>query len=277
MLGDTAVAVHPDDERYRHLIGKEVELPLTGRSIPIIADDYVDPEFGTGCVKITPAHDFNDYEVGLRHELPMISIFDANARDSTTTRRRHIAASTASSRASACSPISRRGGLVERITDHTSMMPRGDRSGVVVEPMLTDQWYVEREAARQAGHRGRRARPHPVRAGELAKTYFDWMHNIQDWCISRQLWWGHRIPAWYDETGNVYVARDEAEARHKHGLAASVQLRQDDGRARHVVLVGALAVLDAGLARRDARARARSTPPTCSSRAATSSSSGSRG
>ena len=227
MLGDTAVAVHPTDERYRDLIGREVELPLTGRRIPIVADEYVDPEFGTGCVKITPAHDFNDYEVGLRHQLPMIGIFDSSARvnenappayrglDRFVARKRVLEDLTAEN-------------LLEKIDDHTSMLPRGDRSGVVVEPMLTDQWYVRTaplaKPAIEAVEQGRiRFVPE-----SYARDYFDWMHKIQDWCISRQLWWGHRIPAWYDDAGNVYVARDEAEARRKHGLADSVKLRQDD-------------------------------------------------
>ncbi|HVY63293.1 MAG TPA: valine--tRNA ligase [Gammaproteobacteria bacterium] len=227
MLGDTAVAVHPADERYRDLIGREVELPLTGRRIPIIADEYVDPEFGTGCVKITPAHDFNDYEVGLRHKLPMIDVLDASARvndkappayrglDRFVARKRVLEDLTAQN-------------LLEKIEDHTSMLPRGDRSGVVVEPMLTDQWYVRTaplaKPAIEAVEQGRiRFVPETY-----ARDYFDWMHKIQDWCISRQLWGGHRIPAWYDEAGNVYVARDEAEARRKHGLAADVALRQDE-------------------------------------------------
>ena len=227
MLGDTAVAVHPDDERYRHLIGKQVALPLASRTIPIIADEYVDPEFGTGCVKITPAHDFNDYEVGQRHGLPQISVLDLNAKlndnappdyrglDRFEARKRIVADLDAQ-------------GLLERITEHTSMIPKGDRSNVVVEPMLTDQWYVRvkplAEPAIAAVEDGR-VRFVPE---NWSKTYFEWMHNIQDWCISRQLWWGHRIPAWYDEAGNVYVGRDEAEARRKNGLSADVPLRQDE-------------------------------------------------
>ncbi len=227
MLGDTAVAVHPNDERYRHLIGKQVMLPLTSRTIPIVADEYVDPEFGTGCVKITPAHDFNDYEVGQRHGLPQISVLDMNARlndnappgyrglDRFEARKRIVADLEAQ-------------GLLERITEHTSMIPRGDRSGVIVEPMLTDQWYVRvkplAEPAIAAVEDGR-VKFVPE---NWSKTYFEWMHNIQDWCISRQLWWGHRIPAWYDDAGNIYVGRNEAEARRKHGLAPDLPLRQDE-------------------------------------------------
>jgi valyl-tRNA synthetase len=227
MLGDTAVAVHPDDERYRHLIGKEVALPLTSRRIPIIADEYVDPEFGTGCVKITPAHDFNDYEVGLRHALPQISVLDLNAAlndnappayrglDRFVARKRIVAELEAQ-------------GLLERITEHTSMIPKGDRSGVVVEPMLTDQWYVRTKPLAEpaiAAVQDGRVKFVPE---NWSKTYFEWMNNIQDWCISRQLWWGHRIPAWYDETGKAYVGRSEAEIRRKHGLTPEQPLRQDE-------------------------------------------------
>src|SRR4029079_16401745 len=227
MLGDTAVAVHPNDERYKHLIGKRVALPLAGRSIPIIADDYVDPEFGTGCVKITPAHDFNDYEVGLRHELPMISIFDLNAalNENAPAPYRGLDRFVARERVLADLEA---GGFLVRITEHPSMIPRGDRSGVVVEPMLTDQWYVSAKTlAKPAIEVVEQGRVKFV-PESWSKTYFEWMRNIQDWCISRQLWWGHRIPAWYDDAGNIYVGRDEADARRKHGLAASVKLRQDD-------------------------------------------------
>jgi valyl-tRNA synthetase len=227
MLGDTAVAVHPNDERYRALIGKRVALPLAGRSIPIIADDYVDPEFGTGCVKITPAHDFNDYEVGLRHDLPMISLFDANAALNENAPAPYRGLDRFVARERVLADLDAAGFLV-RITEHTSMIPRGDRSGVVVEPMLTDQWYVSAKTlAKPAIEVVEQGRVRFV-PESWSKTYFEWMHNIQDWCISRQLWWGHRIPAWYDDSGNIYVARDEAEARQKNGLAASVKLRQDD-------------------------------------------------
>ncbi|HVJ29172.1 MAG TPA: valine--tRNA ligase, partial [Gammaproteobacteria bacterium] len=227
MLGDTAVAVHPDDERYRHLIGKEVMLPLANRRIPVIGDEYVDPEFGTGCVKITPAHDFNDYDVGQRHNLPQISVLDFHAKlnDNAPEAYRGLDRFVARKRIVADLEAQ---GLLERITDHTSMIPKGDRSNVVVEPMLTDQWYVRvkplAEPAIAAVEDGR-VKFVPE---NWSKTYFEWMHNIQDWCISRQLWWGHRIPAWYDDTGTVYVGRDEADVRRKHGLAASVRLRQDE-------------------------------------------------
>ena len=227
MLGDTAVAVHPDDQRYRHLIGKEVALPLTSRRIPIIADEYVDPEFGTGCVKITPAHDFNDYEVGQRHGLPQISVLDANAKLNDNAPPAYRGLDRFEARKRIVADLDAQG-LLERITEHTSMIPKGDRSNVVVEPMLTDQWYVRvkplAEPAVAAVEDGR-VKFVPE---NWSKTYFEWMHNIQDWCISRQLWWGHRIPAWYDDAGNIYVARDEAEVRRKHGLAPSVPLRQDE-------------------------------------------------
>ncbi|MGB1713777.1 MAG: valine--tRNA ligase [Arenicellales bacterium] len=228
MLGDTAVAVHPEDERYRHLVGKQIRLPLTDRSIPIIADDYVDPEFGTGCLKITPAHDFNDHEVGLRHEMQPINVLDPSAAidlpdspyhglDRYAARERIVAD---------LQTID----LVERIDDHTLMVPRGDRSGAVVEPYLTDQWFVRAgplaEPAIKAVEDGRiRFVPE-----NWSRTYFEWMRNIQDWCISRQIWWGHRIPAWYDEEGNIFVGRDADEAQKKafqhHGKA--VALHQDD-------------------------------------------------
>jgi len=227
MLGDTAVAVHPDDERYRNLVGKHVALPLTDRTIPIIADEYVDPEFGTGCVKITPAHDFNDYEVGQRHNLPMVSVLDGHAamNDNAPAPYRGLDRFVARQRIVADLEAQ---GLLERITEHTSMIPKGDRSGVVVEPLLTDQWYVRVKplagpaiAAVEDG----RVKFVPE---SWSKTYFEWMHNIQDWCISRQLWWGHRIPAWYDDAGNIYVARDEDEVRRKYKVAADVPLRQDE-------------------------------------------------
>ncbi len=227
MLGDSAVAVHPDDERYAHLIGQEVELPIVGRRIPIIADDYVDPAFGTGCVKITPAHDFNDYEIGKRHDLPIYNILtdDAALNDDVPESYRGL------DRFVAREKIVEEFeglGLLEKIEDYTIKTPRGDRSHAVVEPYLTDQWYVKIEPL---------AKPaiEAVETGRIrfvpenwSKTYFDWMYNIQDWCISRQLWWGHRIPAWYDAEGNIYVGHDEDDVRKKHGLAAGVALTQDD-------------------------------------------------
>jgi len=228
MLGDTAVAVHPEDERYKRFIGKMVELPLTGRQIPVIADEYVDREFGSGCVKITPAHDFNDYEVGKRHHLPLINIFYSDAcvnlpdspyhnLDRFKARKKIVADLEAA-------------GLLEKVQDHKLVVPRGDRSGAVIEPFLTDQWYVKVAPLAQDAIK-------TVENGRIkfvpenwTKTYYEWMRNIQDWCISRQIWWGHRIPAWYDADGNVYVARSAAEAhtqaRHRHG--EDVPLEQDE-------------------------------------------------
>jgi valyl-tRNA synthetase len=227
MLGDTAVAVHPEDERYTHLIGRMVELPLTGREIPVIADEYVDREFGTGCVKITPAHDFNDYEMGKRHGLPMINIFDDDAalNDEAPAAYRGLDRFDARKRVVADMQAL---GLVEKIDDHTLKVPRGDRSGVVIEPYLTNQWYVDaREMAKPAIA--------AVENGDIQfvpkqweNTYFAWMREIQDWCISRQLWWGHRIPAWYDETGNFYVGASEEAVRLEHDLSQDIVLRQDE-------------------------------------------------
>ncbi|WP_298187569.1 valine--tRNA ligase [uncultured Pseudomonas sp.] len=243
MLGDSAVAVNPSDERYQALIGTFVELPLVGRRIPIIADDYCDPEFGTGCVKITPAHDFNDYEVGKRHNLPLLNIFDKNAAvlaqvqafnvdgsvnsdidgslpaqfaglDRFEARKQIVAAFEAA-------------GLLEGIEPHALKVPKGDRSGTIIEPWLTDQWYVSTKPLAEKAIA-------VVESGEIQfvpkqyeNMYFSWMRDIQDWCISRQLWWGHRIPAWYDDAGNVYVGRDEAEVRATHNLG-DANLRQDE-------------------------------------------------
>ncbi|HET7570023.1 MAG TPA: valine--tRNA ligase [Gammaproteobacteria bacterium] len=227
MLGDVAVAVHPDDERYRHLVGKEIDLPLADRRIPIIADDYVDPEFGTGCVKITPAHDFNDYEIGERHHLPMINVLtpDAALNDAVPESYRGLDRFEARKKIIADFEAL---GLLDRTDAHKLMVPRGDRSNAVVEPYLTDQWYMKMgplaEPAIKAVEDGRiRFVPE-----NWSKTYFEWMRNIHDWCISRQLWWGHRIPAWYDDAGNIYVARDEAEARAKYKLDDDVALTQDE-------------------------------------------------
>ena len=226
MLGDTAVAVNPDDERYRHLVGKNIRLPLAERLIPIIADSYVDAAFGSGCVKITPAHDFNDYEVGLRHGLPQINIFTPRAalNDNVPERLRGLDRFEARKRVIAELDSA---GLLERIDKHKLAVPRGDRSGAVLEPYLTDQWYVKiaplAQPAIEAVEQGR-TRFVP---DNWSKTYFEWMRNIKDWCVSRQLWWGHRVPAWYDESDNVYVGRSEEEVRAKHSLAPNVTLRQD--------------------------------------------------
>ncbi|MGV6859846.1 MAG: valine--tRNA ligase [bacterium] len=245
LLGDCAVAVNPEDERYKHLIGEQLELPLTGRKIPVIADpEHVDAEFGTGCVKITPAHDFNDYAVWQRHRDEsaiadqvhggLINIFtvDAAVRDNEEDEgqlipAQYIGMDRYQARKQIVADLEA-AGLLEKVEDHKLMVPRGDRSGTVIEPFLTDQWYVKVEPL---------AKPaiEAVENGDIRfvpdnwkNTYFEWMRNIQDWCISRQIWWGHRIPAWYDDEGNVYVGRDEAEVREKHSLPADYPLRQDE-------------------------------------------------
>ena len=227
MLGDTAVAVHPEDKRYRHLIGKTVRLPLAERDIPVIADDYVDPEFGSGCVKITPAHDFNDYEIGQRHQLEMINILthDARLNDSVPESYRGLDRYAARDQVVADLEAA---GFLEKIEAHKLMVPRGDRSHAVLEPYLTDQWFVKirplAEPAIEAVKDGRiRFVPE-----NWSKTYFNWMYDIQDWCISRQLWWGHRIPCWYDDAGNAYVAHSEENAREKYQLPPELELTQDD-------------------------------------------------
>jgi len=264
MLGDSMVAVHPGDERYQHLIGQQITLPLSGRKIPIVADDYVDPEFGSGCVKITPAHDFNDYGVWQNHrdELALlnqpngglINIFDKNAKilsslediaEKSYGLRPELEKNYNASISKELIPEKYRGldryvarkqivadldaaGLLEDVVDHKLMVPRGDRSGTVIEPLLTDQWFVKA---------GPLAKPaiEAVENGDIKfvpdnwkNTYFEWMRNIEDWCISRQIWWGHRIPAWYDEEGDVYVGRSEAEIREKHNLSDDITLTQDE-------------------------------------------------
>jgi valyl-tRNA synthetase len=227
MLGDTAVAVHPEDERYAHLIGRTVRLPLCDREIPVIADEYVDREFGTGCLKITPAHDFNDYELGRKHGLPMINIFtdDATINDAAPAAYRGLDRLEARHKVVADMEAL---GLLDKVEDHRLKVPRGDRSGVVIEPYLTDQWYVDaRELAKPAIA--------AVEDGDIQfvpkqweNTYFAWMRDIQDWCISRQLWWGHRIPAWYDADGKFYVGESEAAVRRENALGDEVVLRQDE-------------------------------------------------
>lgn len=227
LLGDSAVAVHPDDDRFKHLIGKQVQLPLCGRNIPIIADTYVDPEFGTGCVKITPAHDFNDYEVGQRHGLPLLNILTKEGTINDNAPAAYQGLDRFECRKQLVRDLESLG-LLEKIQDHKLKVPRGDRTGVVVEPYLTQQWYVAiKELAAPAIA--------AVENGAIEfvpknweNTYFSWMRDIQDWCISRQLWWGHRIPAWYDAQGNIYVGRNEAEVRSKYQLTAELPLQQDE-------------------------------------------------
>ncbi|WP_440210447.1 valine--tRNA ligase [Actinobacillus pleuropneumoniae] len=244
VLGDTAVAVHPEDERYQSLIGKTVVLPLANREIPIVADEYVDREFGTGVVKITPAHDFNDYEVGKRHSLPMVNVMTMNAdiraeaeiigtdgKPLTTYEAKIPADYQGLERFVARKKVVadfEALDLLDEIKPHDLKVPYGDRGGVPIEPMLTDQWYVSVKPLAEVATKA-------VEDGEIQfvpkqyeNLYFSWMRDIQDWCISRQLWWGHRIPAWYDEAGNVYVARNEEEVRAKHNLPADLPLKQDE-------------------------------------------------
>ncbi len=224
LLGDVAVAVDPTDERYVHLVGKLVKLPLTDREIPVIADSYVDKEFGTGCVKITPAHDFNDYAVGQRHAMPQISIFTLEAKINDNAPEKYRGMDRFDARKQIVADLDALG-LLESVKPHKLMVPRGDRTGVVIEPMLTDQWFVAMSKPAPAGTHfpGKSIAEvalEKVSNGDIkfvpenwTTTYNQWLNNIQDWCISRQLWWGHQIPAWYDEAGNIYVARDEADAK----------------------------------------------------------------
>lgn len=227
LLGDVAVAVHPEDERYAKLIGQFLKLPLTGRLIPIIADDAVDPAFGTGCVKVTPAHDFNDYAMGERHGLPKINIFTLDATLNDQVPKAYQGLDRFVAREKMVKDLQALD-LIEKIDDHILNIPRGDRSGAILEPLLTDQWFVKIESL---------AKPaiEAVESGKIrfipdnwSKTYFEWMRNIQDWCISRQLWWGHRIPAWFDDNGNIYVAENEAAVRSKYKLPADLTLKQDE-------------------------------------------------
>jgi len=225
MLGDSAVAVHPNDKRYAHLIGKTIDLPLTDRKIPIIADDYVDIEFGTGCVKITPAHDFNDYEMGQRHHLDIINILTDDAKINDTVDSAYVGMDRFEARKQIVTDLDGQG-LIEKIEPHKLMVPRGDRTHAVIEPYMTDQWFVKIAPLAQPAIDA-------VKNGDIRfipenwnKTYFNWMDNIQDWCISRQIWWGHRIPAWYDNDGNIFVANSLKEAQEQAG--EGTKLRQDE-------------------------------------------------
>ncbi|MCO8613569.1 valine--tRNA ligase [Burkholderia multivorans] len=241
MLGDVAVMVHPEDERYRHLIGKRVTLPLTGREIPVIADDYVDREFGTGVVKVTPAHDFNDYQVGLRHQLAPIEILTLDAKINDNAPEQYRGLDRFDARKAIVADLDAQG-FLESVKPHKLMVPRGDRTGVVIEPMLTDQWFVAMTKPAPEGtfHPGKSITEvslDVVRSGQIkfvpenwTTTYYQWLENIQDWCISRQLWWGHQIPAWYGENGEVFVARSEEDARAKaaaQGYAGALKRDED--------------------------------------------------
>ena len=227
MLGDTAVAVNPNDSRYKHLIGKKVKLPIANRTIPIIADDYVDPEFGSGCLKITPGHDFNDYEVGLRHKLPIINILTADAKINGNSPKDYVGMDRFDARNKIIEELKNLN-LLEKIEPHALKIPRGERTKTVIEPYLTKQWFVKIAPL---------AKPaiDAVKSGKIkfvpenwANNYFEWMYNIQDWCISRQLWWGHRIPAWYDKDGNIYVGRDLENVYKYYNLSSNIELEQDE-------------------------------------------------
>ena len=236
MLGDVAVMVHPEDERYKNLIGKQVKLPLCDREIPIIADDYVDKEFGTGVVKVTPAHDFNDYAVGQRHNLPMIGILNLEGFVNEAAPKQYQGLERFAARKQVVADLEAQGYLV-KIDKHKLKVPRGDRTGVVIEPMLTDQWFVAMSKPSADGKSITQKAIDVVASGEIkfypenwVNTYNQWLNNIQDWCISRQLWWGHQIPAWYSDDGKVYVAHDEAEAKSlaaKDGYTGNLK-RDDD-------------------------------------------------
>ena len=225
MLGDSAVAVHPEDERYQHLVGKFINLPLSDRKIPIIADDYVDMEFGTGCVKITPAHDFNDYEIGQRHKLEIINVLTDNASINLNAPTKYQGLDRFEARKAIVDDLDQQN-LIEKIDPHTLMVPRGDRTNSIIEPYMTDQWFVKVKPLAEPAIDA-------VKNGSIRfvpenweKTYFNWMENIEDWCISRQIWWGHRIPAWYDKEGNYYVADSIEEAQEQAGKNA--ELTQDE-------------------------------------------------
>ena len=226
MLGDSAVAVHPDDERYQSMIGKTITLPLVGREIPIIADDYVDMEFGTGCVKITPAHDFNDYEMGKRHDLPMFNILTIDAAINDEVPEKYRGLDRYDARKQIVKELEELD-LMDKIEPHKLMVPRGDRSGAVVEPYLTDQWYVKVEELAKPAIEAVENGSIKFVPDNWKNTYYEWMNNIQDWCISRQIWWGHRIPAWFDDEGKFYVGRSEEEVRKKYNLG-DIALRQDE-------------------------------------------------
>ena len=244
LFGDTGVAVNPEDPRYKDLIGKFVILPFVNRRIPIVGDEHADMTKGTGCVKITPAHDFNDYEVGRRHQLPMINIltfdgdiraqaevFDTNGEPSTAHTTDIPAQFQNLERFAARKLVVAQcetQGILEKIEPHDLTIPYGDRGGVVIEPMLTDQWYVRAKVLAEPAIAAVKNGDIQFVPKQYENMYFSWMNDIQDWCISRQLWWGHRIPAWYDNQGNVYVGRDEAEVRRENNLAADIELSQDD-------------------------------------------------
>ncbi|NYT52270.1 MAG: valine--tRNA ligase [Candidatus Vesicomyosocius endoextente] len=224
MLGDSAIAVHPNDKRYTHLIGKTIDLPLTNRKIPIIKDDYVDMNFSTGCVKITPAHDFNDYEVGFRHHLDVINILTDDAKINNVVNSAYTGMDRFKARKQIIQDLDNQG-LLEKIEPHKLMIPRGDRTNTIIEPYLTDQWFIKIKPLVQPAIDAVKNRDIRFIPENWSKTYFNWMNNIQDWCISRQIWWGHRIPAWYDDKGNIFVADSLKQAQEQAGKG--VRLIQD--------------------------------------------------
>ena len=228
MLGDTAVAVHPDDDRYKSLVGKFVVLPIAGRRIPIVADTYSDPEKGTGAVKITPAHDFNDFEVGKRHNLPLVNVFDENARFNENAPKDYVGLDRFDARDRVIAEMERLG-LIEKVEDNPMTLPYGDRSGVIIEPWLTDQWYVNAAKLAEPAIKAVEEGKTEFVPANWAKTFFEWMRNIQPWCISRQIWWGHQIPAWYGPDNRVFVAmsEEEAQAQAAKHYGTAVPLRRD--------------------------------------------------
>ena len=226
LLGDVAVAVHPDDERYQHLIGQQIQLPLTGRTIPIIADEYVEKDFGSGCVKITPAHDFNDYAIGQRHKLTPINIFTPDAHINENAPKAYHGLERFAARKQILKDLEFLG-LIEKVDKHILKVPRGEKSDVIIEPYLTQQWFMKMKPLAEPAIRA-------VENGEIRfipenwnKTYFQWLNNIEDWCISRQLWWGHRIPVWYDDQNKIYVGHDENDTRQRNGLSPDIRLHQE--------------------------------------------------
>ena len=228
ILADTAVAVNPDDERYKSFIGKTAIIPIVNREVPIIADEYVDKEFGSGCVKITPAHDFNDYEIGLKHDLEVISCMKLNGTmsDDDFMPENYKNLDRFEARDQIVNELSELGFLVSA-DDHVIQLPKGDRSKSILEPMITDQWFVKTKELADRGIAEVENENMKFIPKNWEKTYFEWMYNIQDWCISRQIWWGHQIPAWYDEEGNIYVATTESEVREKYKLSDDLKLSQD--------------------------------------------------
>jgi valyl-tRNA synthetase len=226
LLGDTAIAVHPEDERYKKLIGKMAVVPVCERLVPIVADEYADPEHGSGAVKITPAHDFNDFEVGKRHDLPMINIFDDNAHLNENVPEEYQGLERFEARKKILAELEEQNKLIETESIKHSV-PYGDRSGVVIEPYLTDQWYVDAKTLAQPALEAVKTGKTKFVPKNWENTYFDWLENIQPWCISRQLWWGHQIPAWYDDNGNVYVAESEEEAQAEAGSGATLTQDED--------------------------------------------------